>query len=77
MSISMSSVRRAAIGAVGATVTTGALLFGPVATAQAAPASVPTAGPAYVSSSWDHAPMPDWHHHHPLLRTLFWFWVLT
>jgi hypothetical protein len=60
MSISLSSARRLAAGAVGATAVAGAMLFGATPAANAAP------GPAPVSVGW-HDPAPlghgGWGHH--------------
>jgi hypothetical protein len=87
MSISVSSVRQAAVGAVGAGVIAGGLLFGAIGTAQAAPASAPspisTANPAFlhsqpdvtpvVATGWQHAPTPDWWHHR-WFHPWWWWW---
>ena len=61
MSISLSSARRIAAGAVGASAVAGAMLFGalPMAQAASAPAPAPTAAPGatHVAPVW-------WGHHH-------------
>ena len=61
MTISLSSARRIAAGAVGAGAVAGAMLFGaiPMAQAASAPAPVPTAtqGAFHVAPVW-------WGHHH-------------
>lgn len=89
MSISVSSTRRAVVGAVGAGVVAGGLLFGAVGTAQAAPVPASVSGPmstanlAYlhnqpdvtpvVTTGWENAPMPDWWHHRRWFRP-WWWW---
>jgi hypothetical protein len=89
MSISVRSARRTAVGAVGAGVVAGGLLFGAVGIAQAAPAPVSapgpisTAAPAYLDSQpsvnpviaagYQTAPMPDWWHHRRWFRP-WWWW---
>jgi hypothetical protein len=62
MSISLSSARLIAAGAVGATAVAGAMLFGASHMAQAAsvPAPAPTAAPAAIHV----APVLFGHHHH-------------
>ena|SRR5271166_4511580 len=76
MSYSLSSVRRIAAGAVGATAVAGAMLFGATPAANAAPAYIPAVvGPAHVATAPAFiAPQPEWwgHHHHGH-RGGFWF----
>jgi len=62
MSISLSSARGIAAGAVGASAVAGAMLFGAIPMAQAAsvPAPAPTAAPGAVHV----APVLFGHHHH-------------
>ena len=71
MSYSLSSARRVAAGAVGATAVAGAMLFGATPAANAAPAYIPAVvGPAHVATAPAFiAPQPEWWgHHHG-----FWF----
>jgi hypothetical protein len=82
MMISTRSVRTAAAGAVGAGALTGAMLFGGIPVAQAAPAPAPatsfaTAGPHdVIPAHWGH----HWwhhgwgHHHHFLWHHQWWHW---
>jgi hypothetical protein len=62
MSISLSSARRIAAGAVGASAVAGAMLFGAIPMAQSAsvPAPAPTAAPGAIHV----APVFFGHHHH-------------
>jgi hypothetical protein len=62
MSISLSSARRLAVGAVGTSAVAGAMLFGAIPMAQAAsvPATAPTAAPGAIHV----APAFFGHHHH-------------
>jgi hypothetical protein len=62
MSISLSSARRIAAGAVGASAVAGAMLFGAIPMAQAAsvPAPAPTGAPGAIHV----APVLFGHHHH-------------
>jgi hypothetical protein len=89
MSISLSSGRRVAVGAVGAGALASGLLLGALGTAQAAaaPASAPRpmsiGVPAYlhdqpdvnpvVTTGLDNAPVPDWWHHHHWFHP-WWWW---
>jgi hypothetical protein len=61
MSISLSSARRLAVGAAGASAVAGAMLFGAIPMAQAAsvPAPAPTAAPGA-----SHVAPVFWGHHH-------------
>jgi hypothetical protein len=79
MSYSLSSARRVAAGAVGATAVAGAMLFGATPAANAAPAHMPAVvGPAHVATAPAFiAPQPAWfghhhggfgHHHHGFFR---------
>ena len=71
MSYSLSSARRVAAGAVGASAVAGAMLFGATPAANAAPAYIPAVvGPAHVATAPAFiAPQPEWWgHHHG-----FWF----
>ena len=62
MSYSLSSARRMAAGAVGASAVAGALLFGAAPAANAAPAAM---GPAHVATAPAFiAPQPAWWGHH-------------
>ena len=63
MSYSMTSVRRLAAGAVGASAVTGALLFGAAPAANATPA---TMGPGHVATApgFVHTQPAFWGHHH-------------
>jgi hypothetical protein len=62
MSYSLSSARRIAAGAMGASAVTGALLFGAAPAANAAPAAM---GPAHVATAPAFiAPQPAWWGHH-------------
>ena len=62
MSISLSSARRIAAGAVGASAVAGAMLFGAIPMAQAASAPPPatTAAPGAIQVT----PVTNGHHHH-------------
>jgi hypothetical protein len=62
MSISLSSARRIAAGAVGASAVAGAMLFGAIPMAQAAsvPAPATTAAPGAIQVT----PVTNGHHHH-------------
>ena len=66
MSYSLSSARRIAAGAVGATAVAGAMLFGATPAANAAPAYIPAVvGPAHVATAPAFiAPQPEWWGHH-------------
>ena len=66
MSYSLSSARRVAAGAVGATAVAGAMLFGASPAANAAPAHMPAVvGPAHVATAPAFiAPQPAWFGHH-------------
>ncbi len=66
MSYSLSSARRVAAGAVGATAVAGAMLFGATPAANAAPANIPAVvGPAHVATAPAFiAPQPEWWGHH-------------
>lgn len=66
MSYSLSSARRVAAGAVGATAVAGAMLFGASPAANAAPAHIPAVvGPAHVATAPAFiAPQPEWWGHH-------------
>jgi hypothetical protein len=66
MSYSLSSARRLAAGAVGATAVAGAMLFGATPAANAAPAHMPAVvGPAHVATAPAFiAPQPAWWGHH-------------
>jgi hypothetical protein len=86
MSISISSARRAAVGAVGAGALAGGLLLGALGTAQAAPAAV--SAPSSISAvaqadlpnqsaitaGLENGPMPDWWLHHRWFHRWWWFW---
>lgn len=82
MSISVSSARRAAVGAIGAGAVAGGLLLGAVGTAQAAPTPASMSGPvstaadvnAVIATGMDNTPMPDWWLHHRLFHHWWWFW---
>jgi hypothetical protein len=62
MSISLSSARRLAVGAVGASAVAGAMLFGAIPMAQAA--SVPAPAPTAAPGPFHVAPVFWGHHHH-------------
>jgi|HubBroStandDraft_3_1064219.scaffolds.fasta_scaffold832115_1 hypothetical protein len=62
MSISLSSARRLAVGAAGASAVAGAMLFGAIPMAQAA--SVPATAPAAAPGAIHVAPAFFGHHHH-------------
>jgi len=62
MSISLSSARRIAAGAVGASAVAGAMLFGAIPMAQAA--SVPAPAPAAAPGAIHVSPASSGHHHH-------------
>jgi hypothetical protein len=62
MSISLSSARRIAAGAVGASAVAGAILFG--ASHMAQPASVPAQAPTAAPGAIHVAPAFFGHHHH-------------
>ncbi|MDT5343207.1 MAG: hypothetical protein QOE52_2391 [Mycobacterium sp.] len=62
MSISLSSARRIAAGAVGASAVAGAILFGAIHMAQ--PASVPAPAPTAASGASHVAPVFFGGHHH-------------
>jgi hypothetical protein len=61
MSISLSSARRLAVGAVGTSAVAGAMLFGALPMAQAA--SVPATSPTAASGAIHVAPVLFGHHH--------------
>jgi hypothetical protein len=79
MSISLPSVRRAAVGALGAGVLSGAMLFGALPMAQAAsvPAPAPTGAPGALHVApafWGHNHHHhDHHHRHDLHHSLQFF----
>ena len=60
MSQSMNSIRRAVIGAIGAGVVAGGVSLGAPGIAEAAPAPVSVAGPAFDAPARLHAPAPNW-----------------
>jgi hypothetical protein len=76
MSISFSSVRRAAVGALGAGAVAGGLLLGAAGTAAAAPVSAPVPSVSPVATAGFHdGPMPQWgiwHHH--WFHHWWWWW---
>jgi hypothetical protein len=78
------SVRRATVGAIGAGALAGAMLFGALPSAQAAPA-VATVAPAslgtpsdlnnVVATGWHDTPMPQhWWHHRGWWHHWWWWW---
>ncbi|ORV10303.1 hypothetical protein [Mycobacterium celatum] len=78
------SARRAVVGAIGAGALSGAMLFGALPSAQAAPTAATTtvipaslgnpSGP--VAAGWHDAPMPEhwWRHHHRWWHHWWWWW---
>ena len=64
MSISLSSARRLAVGAAGASAVAGAMLFGAVPMAQAASVPVPAPAPTAASGASHVAPVFWGHHRH-------------
>lgn len=64
MSISLSSARRLAVGAAGASAVAGAMLFGAIPMAQAASVPVPVPAPAPTAASGaSHVAPVFWGHH--------------
>ena len=64
MSISLSSARRLAVGAAGASAVAGAMLFGAIPMAQAASVPVPAPAPTAASGASHVAPVFWGHHRH-------------